>query len=379
MPTSRLAFRTRHQRWRESSRRIVGLLLGVAVGSSGCQRPEVADTSVVEEEILPVSIAQATRQEVLEVVRGESTIRPFRQVRVVAEHMGRVETLAVDVGDSVERGALLARLLNKDLNLQIASAADTFRLQEKELEAARPLYEQGFLARQSFEQLELSALQARNTLDRLRTQQAEQQIRAPMAGVVLSRDVELGQQISAGAFLFEIADLSDLRLRIPVPERALRVLREGQEVRVEFTALGDVDVLGRVERIFPQVDASSGTLEVEIRLENEALEQGIRILPGMYARAHIETRRRQNVLVVPRQVLLEEGGERSLFVLDAAPDVSATAESTGRVSQRVIQTGWEGDGLVEVIEGLSEEDYFVRVGQNRLRQGAQVRIIGDRP
>lgn len=346
----------------------------------GCKKSPELSEPVSAEEAVPVTVEFPSRQEVIESVRGESTLRPLAQVRVLAENLGRVESLDSEVGDLVVKGQRLARLANDDLALQIAQANDNLAVQQKEYDAARPLYEEGFLARQNFEQLELTVAQAQNALARLRTQSKDQQIRAPMTGVVLTREIELGQQVSAGTQLFQIADLSELRIRIPIPERSLRFVRVAQPAIVELSALDSSEVAAVVDRILPAVDPASGTVEVELRLLSTALDDGTPLLPGMYARVRIETQRRPNVLVVPRQAVVDEGGERSLFIVEAADDAPSDGGSAQlRVSQRPITIGWEGDGLVEIIDGLADDERFVRIGQNRLRQGNLVRIVGATP
>lgn len=357
-------------------------ILAVLACSSvvGCKKSPELSEPVSAEEAVPVTVEFPSRQEVIESVRGESTLRPLAQVRVLAENLGRVESLDSEVGDLVVKGQRLARLANDDLALQIAQANDNLAVQQKEYDAARPLYEEGFLARQNFEQLELTVAQAQNALARLRTQSKDQQIRAPMTGVVLTREIELGQQVSAGTQLFQIADLSELRIRIPIPERSLRFVRVAQPAIVELSALDSSEVAAVVDRILPAVDPASGTVEVELRLLSTALDDGTPLLPGMYARVRIETQRRPNVLVVPRQAVVDEGGERSLFIVEAADDAPSDGGSAQlRVSQRPITIGWEGDGLVEIIDGLADDERFVRIGQNRLRQGNLVRIVGATP
>lgn len=355
--------------------------------TSCTDKESTADT--VEVEAVPVRVDSPVRDEVVERVRAESTLRAIAQVQVTAEQIGDVRALNVDIGDVVEKDQVLARLKNDDLDLQIAQAGQNLRAQERELKSAHPLFEDGYLSRQAFEELELMVEQTRTSLSRLRTTQRDQRIRAPIAGVILQRNIENGQQVAAGSPLFEIADVSELRLRIPIPERAIRQVRVGQPAHVTLRALDDEAVPAQVIKLFPSVDSSTGTILVELSLKKTTLDDGTELRPGMYGRGEIEIERRPDVLLVPRKALVEEGAESFLFVLleaDVVDEKSSTdaskesAEPSGsssvfRVTQRAVTTGWRGDGRVEITGNLNADERFVVLGQNRLREGSTVRVV----
>lgn len=347
---------------------------------TACTDKETEDDTV-EVEAVPVRIDSPVRDEVVERVRAESTLRAIAQIQVSAEHMGEVRALNVDFGDVVKKNEVLARLQNDDLDLQIAQAEQNLRAQEQELKSSRPLFEEGYLSRQAFDELELMVQQTRTSLSRLRTTQRDQRVRAPIAGVVLQRNVEDGQKVAAGSPLFEIADVSELRLRIPIPERAIRQVRVGQPALVTLRALDDEAVPAKVTKLFPSVDSSTGTILVELSLQKTTLDDGTELRPGMYGRGEIEVQRRPDVLLVPRKALVEEGAETFLFVItDPKEDdekESDTSESSTifRVTQRAVTTGWRGDGRVEITDHLSPDERFVVLGQNRLREGSTVRVV----
>lgn len=373
---------TRNPIWPHTFARIycvrVSLLLLCFLGA--CQRDDAASTRDVQQEATPVRIASALEEEIVERVRAEATLRARAQIQVLAEQMGDAYEVRVDVGDVVQKGDTLVRLKNHDLRLQVQQAEQNLRAQEKEYEETKPLVEKGYVSRQAFDELTLMRDQARTNLQRLRTTQSDQKIRAPMDGVVLERHIEEGQKISAGAPLFDIADVSELRLRIPVPERALRKIRVGQSARITLRALDDAEVGADVVKIFPSVDASTGTVLVELQLNSKTLEDGVELRPGMYARGEIDALRRPDVLQVPRTALVEEGEENYVFVLaEKVPhEVVHAADADQdiyRVSQRAVQTGWRGEGRVEILDGLRPDESFVVLGQNRLRDGSYVRVV----
>lgn len=358
----------------------VCLLVFCMLCLAACKRQDDAPAQDLRQEATPVRVASALEDEVVERVRAEATLRARAQVQVLAEQMGDAYDVRVDVGDTVHKGDTLARLKHHDLDLQVQNAAQSLRAQEKEYDEAKPLVDKGYISRQAFDELTLLRDQARNNLQRLRTTRSDQKIRAPLDGVVLERHIEQGQKISAGTPLFDVADVSELRLRIPVPERALRKIRTEQSARITLRALDDAQVDASVTKIFPSVDASTGTVLVELTLQTNVLEDGVTLRPGMYARGEIEVERRPDVLQVPRTALVEEGDENYLFVLAERVDLADAGDEEDpptlyTVSQRPVRTGWRGEGRVEILDGLTPDARFVILGQNRLRDGSLVRIV----
>lgn len=350
----------------------------------GCTQKEDSSSLTPVEDATPVRAEHPIRDEVIEVVRAESTLRPRASVQILAEQMGDVRAWNVDVGDEVEKDQVLARIYNDDLDLQIRQAEQTLRAQENELQESRSLLDQGYLPRQAYNELTLVRDQSRTQLKRLRATRADQQIKAPFGGVVLARSIEQGQKVSPGSPLFEIADVSTLYLRIPVPERALRRIHVGQRAAIHLRALDDGRVDAHVAKIHPAVDASTGTILVELQLEASALADGTDLRPGMYARGEIEVERRPDVLMVPRKALVEEGAETYVFVVKKSNQTTNATESGASetpsspalvVTQRAVQTGWRGDGRVEILRGVEREEQVVTLGQNRLREGSRVRVV----
>lgn len=371
----------------------LGLCLFVAAGCTRSDPEEGADRAegAASEEALPVETTLVRLQEVVETVRGESTLEAERSVQIPAEINGTVDAIYVDVGDRLERGERMAKLTNPDLQLQIAQARENLAYQERQVESVEPLFEEGYLARQQWDDLNFSLEQARNALARLRVQASEETVRAPFAGVVLERAIEPGQVVALGNPLFRVADPASLIVQIDVPERRLRALREGQPATLTFPALDGATVPASLRRLNPSVDAASGTIRVELLLSATSLDDGTPLRPGMYVTTRIETARRQSVPVLPRAAIIEEGGRTTVFVVPRAadedgesrddqgdlPEGAAQPAESYAVQERVVQLGWEGEGLVEIVEGVEVGDEVVSVGQSRLRDGTRVRVVGD--
>ena len=337
----------------------------VACTGSGSE----ASPDAAADQATPVEVLVVERREVVETVRGETTLRSATELRVLAELPGTVDEVHVWPGDAVARGADLVTIANPDVRLQITDARRSVELQQRELDAVQPLFEQGYLARQQWDEATFRLQSARTALSRLQTQLTQGRVRAPMAGRVAARLVEPGQVVSVGAALVELHDPAHLVAELRAPERELRRLRVGQAARVVFPALGDdVDVPAQLERLEPAVDATSGTIGVRVRLERDTTADGTPLVPGMYCRVEVETARRADAVVIPRAAVVQESGQSAVFIVPPGAGERP-------VERRVVTTGWEGGGVVEVVDGLEAGELLVTVGQSRLRAGTPVRVV----
>lgn len=361
----------------------VFVILSTCGSIAACSSNSSETSTTVVQDVLPVRVQNAERQEIIEQERAEATIRPLAEVSVVAKQNGEVESLDADAGDTVTKDQILLRLHNDETSLGLRQAQNNYDTQEKEYQSSKDLAVQGYLSDQAFEKIKLARDQAKNALDRLRVHAKDETIRAPITGVVLKRQVERGQQVAIGTPLMTIADLQELRLRMPIRESALRRVRQGQAATVTLRALDDASIPAEVVKIFPSVDANTGTIEVELRLSAHTLPDGTLIRPGMYARGEIDVQHRDNVLVIPRKAIVEEGEIAYVFVLDQPYKIDEEHASdnahTWVVRRQKIETAWTGRGLVEIVDGLHDTDRFVVLGQGRLHDGSVVRVVEDAP
>ncbi len=179
---------------------------------------------------------------------------------------------------------------------------------------------------------------------------AQTRIVSPSDGIVLTRSVEPGDVVRAGQILLVMARLGPTRLSVQVDEKDLAVLRLGQRGRALADALPDRPFDAQLSFIAPEVDADRGTIEVRLDVPNPPAE----LRPDMTVSVNIEIARREKVLLLP---------EAAVHDLKKAEPWVLLALQT-RAERRAVQLGAQGDGLVEVKGGLSEQDRVVLVSAN---------------
>jgi membrane fusion protein (multidrug efflux system) len=329
---------------------------------TACQQGPFDGATEDEEETppIPVETRKPVRGDVYAVYSGTAPIEAFAEADVIAKVEGVVEDILFEEGDDVAEGEILARLDGDRLRLELNESRARLNKMQRDFERNQELREKGLLSEGDFEKLrfDLEALEASFNLASLELDYT--QIRAPIDGVVSERYIKIGTTIRVGDPAFRVTSLDPLVAYVHVPEREYRRIRAGQPVSIEIDALAGQRTVAEVTRISPIVDPQTGTFKITIEIRDEER----RIKPGMFGRMSIVYDVHENVLQIPRSAVIEDRGNETVFVVE-----------DGEAVRRVVQTGYGSDGMVEIAEGLTDEDAVVTVGQVGLKPGAKVKVI----
>lgn len=243
--------------------------------------------------------AEVEIKSVQNIVSATGTLAAREIVEVGTQVSGTIEAVLVDFNDEVEEGQLIARIDTAVLDAQVKSAeADLLRAQaqlkraEIDLERFQPVHERGFLSDNDFVPYEIAiqtaeagVLSAEASLDRSRRNRQYADIKAPISGVVIHRNVEMGQTVAASLNtprLFTIArDLSEMEIQANVDESDIGQIKVGQDVRFTVAAYPDATFQGEVEAIYLQPEVIQNVVNYTVVVETEN-PRGL-LLPGMTA------------------------------------------------------------------------------------------------
>jgi membrane fusion protein (multidrug efflux system) len=314
------------------------------------------------EEAVPVEVETITRGPIEATLRFSATLEAELDVEVFAEASRRVVELAVEEGDRVAKGALLVRLQDDEQRSALAKAEITLEQAEREWQRQESLYEQSLISEQVWIDARAAHDQARLALDDARRQLGYTQVRAPIAGTVTRRLVNLGDHVTLNQALFRVIDFDSIVARVYVPEKELPRLAPGLPSRVMPDALGDVVFAGVVDRIAPAVDPSTGTVKVTVSIPRQ---QGLR--PGMYVQVELVTAVHEDAVLLPKRALVYDNEQMYVFRLGEAR----------RVERVEIVADLQSADVVEPAGGLEAGDEIVVAGQSGLKDGALVRLPGD--
>lgn len=311
-------------------------------------RPAVVETAAV-------SVGDIARE-----VTVTGTVAPIRVVTVNSQASGALLSVLAEEGTPVRAGQVLARVDAGETGAQLRNAEAQFTVAQAALQRAEQLRERQVITLPEYERDRSAFDAARAQLDALRTRAGYAVVRAPVAGVVTLKSVEAGDVVAPQTRLFEIADLSTLVVPVQVSELDVVRLGEGDPARVTLDAYPGQSFPGRIRRIFPAADPATRLVPVEVALSGEAARA---VRPGFLARVSLALGTSSGVRLVPAGAVVGAAGSQAVYVV-----------KDGVVERRPVQTGLNSQGQVEITEGLEPGEAVVVVGNNQLRDGAEVRV-----
>jgi RND family efflux transporter MFP subunit len=316
------------------------------------------------------------------------SLRAKQRVEVMPKASGRLLELRVDRGDRVRAGQIVARLEDDELRQQVRRAEAAQQVaraslaqreaelanRETELERYRNLSADGVVSSQQLEtastnvqvtraQMSLASAQvaqAQAELEELRIRLGQTEIASPLTGIVATRFVDAGAVVSSTTPIFLILDLSTMLTVVNVPERDINKIGVGSSAKVTVDALAGEEFAGRVVRISPILDPQTRTAPVEIELENA----GEHLKAEMFARVDLNLATEREVLLVPRDALVYRNDRQGVFVVDG---------ETARFQP--VATGLTEGDMVEIVDGVTEQDIVVSRGANLLQNGDRIQVL----
>ncbi len=354
------------------------------------------------------AVAVVQRGNISHVLSLAGQFQPYQVVDVHAKVSGYVRHIYVDIGDRVHAGETLATLEVPELNAQYRSTqSESLRSQDAivaaqhQVSRAKSLHialqsnydrlleaskeRPGLIAAQELDDARSQADASQEQVDaataelaaaqkgaeaaaadqqRVGALQAYTNVTAPLEGVVAWRYADTGVLIQDGTSsdtttlpLIKLAQSDLLRLRVPVPEDAVRYVHVGDAMQIRVDAL-DRNFSGKVVRFTRNLDLTTRTMETEVDVPNPTLA----ITPGMYANTYLQLEHRENVLTIPIVAVQGTGKEGKVVALNA----------NNEVEERSVQLGIRGSTLVEVTSGLQAGDQVLLGDPNSFHAGEKV-------
>ena len=335
----------------------LGLMLALGACSTGTASPVAGKDKPAGQ---PVEVARVARGELTARYAATAALQAERESKLVAEVPGTVLELLVEEGDVVRKGQVLARLDADRSRLQLREAEADLQRRKNDVERGEKLLARRLIAANSHDQTTSDYAVRRAEVDLARVSVGKSEIRAPYAGTVTRRWVKRGQLLAANAPVFDIADFSELRADLRVPERDAVNLAAGQPVAFKVDALGAREFSARVERVAPVVDRESGTVNVTVRVPNDDLV----LRPGLFTRMDIAFLHLDDAVLLPKAAVL---GSRDAAMTWVVND--------GKAVRTPVRLGHDSGAHVQVLHGVDAGADVVVTGQSALNDGALVEVL----
>ncbi|MEE2754290.1 MAG: efflux RND transporter periplasmic adaptor subunit [Candidatus Latescibacterota bacterium] len=315
---------------------------------------------------IPVKAEAVVRSEISRSVLKNTTLEADRWVNVRARRQGQIVKIHKEEGDAVREGNVIAELDSDDAKLQVTQMDVAYMDAKRNFTRVEKIFKRNLVSEEQFETAKTQMDRAGAQLEQAKLNLSYTKILTPIEGIVTARIVEIGNVVTNNQVVFSVANFDPLLARIRVPEKEIGRIEVGQEARISVESENEKLFKGRVKMISPVVDPESGTIKVTVEIPGSN-----RILrPGMFASVHIITETRINARVIPKKALVLEGEGNQVFVLDRGEEGSKARRSR-------IEIGFSDSDRLEVVSGLDEGDLVITVGQDGLRPGANVRIVGE--
>jgi RND family efflux transporter MFP subunit len=289
----------------------------------------------------------------VEIVYATGAVEPVRWARVTSVIRDRITEICDCEGRSVKKDEVLARLDDKEQKAALAELRAREDFAKRELERHAALVEKNVVSPQAHERvsMDLRSIQALILVQLEKI--ADRTITAPIDGVVLRRDGEVGEIAEAGQVLFRVGALKPLQVVAEVNEEDIPRVAVGQTVLFRTDAFPDQRLEGKVREITPIGDPVAKTYRIKVALPDDT-----QLLPGISVEANVVTRQKENALLVPA---------------DSVQGKSVLVVEGSRARKRGIEVGIRGAQAVEVLSGLSPSDRVVSPLVEGISDGVRVR------
>jgi len=306
---------------------------------------------------IAVNTEKAAKTDISIDFSSNGTFAPNQDLTLATENAGRITRILVDEGSRVSKGQLLARIDADLLNVDVETAKANLLSAARDLERYESSFKTGGVTQQQLDNARLNVQITKSRLQSANLKSADANITAPISGIINKRFVEQGSYVSVGNQLFEIVDVSRLKLKVTANENQVVNLKVGNQVQIKSNVFPGITFSGKIVFIAPKAD-NSLNFPVEVEVSNT---KDADLKAGMYGTALFDFPEQAASLSVPRTAFVGSINSNKVFILDGT-----------KSRERTVTAGRVFGERVEVIDGLKEGDVVITSGQINLVDGTEV-------
>lgn len=311
-----------------------------------------------EDQPLPVDVFVVNGQDIDDKLYTTGTLIANEEVELAAETSGIIRDIYLKEGQKVEKGALLVKIDDSDLQAQLSRANYRLQLAEERERRQQQLLEKGGISQEDYDATlnEVNVLRAEVKL--IEAQIADTEIRAPFSGTIGLRYVSDGSYISPTTRIATLQDIDPIKIDFSVPERYASKIREGTPLTFRVQGV-DATLYAKVYAKEPRVDRDTRTLQLRAISPNK---YGV-LLPGAFADLTLTLERISDALMIPTTALVPEIQGQKVFLL-----------KNGKVQPSSVTTGIRNPERIQIISGVEKGDTVLTTGLLQVRPGMGVNV-----
>ena len=330
--------------------------LGLAA-CGGNKQDDKKSATTTKKEAEKVQVLTLQSERIAKTLELSTTLEGYETMNISPSITGHIEHIYVQVGSRVQKGSMLVRMDQTQLNTTRINLAST----KTELDRVTALKASGSVSEQVYDQTKAAYDQL---VESERFQNENTFVRAQFAGVISAKNFEDGEMYT-GAPILTLTQISRLKAIINIPETYFPLVKTGMKVDIESDIYPGKTFPATIEIVYPTIDPASHTFQAKLNIPNN----GEKIRPGMYVRTHLAIGE-VDAIVVPYQSVLKLTGSNDRYVF-------VNEEGTAR--RVAVTLGQRYDDRIEVIPvepgALKANDQLVVTGQARLVDGDKLEIV----
>lgn len=324
-----------------------------------------AKTAIVAEKNATVSVRIDTvkTEDVSLDFISNGNFEPVQELKFSAEKSGKITSVLVKEGDFVSVGQTLAIVRSDVINVNAQNANAVYQNAVSDYNRFENAYKTGGVTKQQVDQAKLAMVNAKSQLTQANINVGDTRIKAPISGFINKKYIEVGSIITGmpATELFDIVNVSKLKLKVTVNESQVASLKVGSAIKVTASVYPDKTFSGKITFIASKADESLN-FPVEIEIINNASKD---LKAGMYGTAEFASnQQKQSLKIVPRNAFVGSVSSNQIFVIE-----NGTAKLKTVTAGRIL-----GD-KVEILNGLNDGETVIVTGQINLQDGSKVEVI----
>lgn len=291
-------------------------------------------------------------------VEVPGSLLPFEETQIRSEIGGRIVALNIQEGMVVQKGALMVKLFDKDLQAQLNKLKVQLQIKEKTEERNRELLAINGISQQDYDLAALDVENLKADIEGTEIAISKTEIRAPYSGKVGLRNISLGAYIAPTDIITTLRQVNQLKLEFSVPEKYARQVVKGYVIRFKVDG-GEQDHQATVMATENSVDQNTRTLKVRAVVNENHRE----LVPGVFAKVNLQLGHDNKALLVPTQAIIPTARNKQVILL-----------RKDSVQFTIVETGIRDSAYIQIVKGLQVGDTVITTGLMAIRPNSKVKV-----